>query len=291
MTLKQALSSPLPQNKNEWVHSVIFEPQPKIQLTQSTYKVTSFLDFQPFLRGFQSVNEYLKNLIRDINNPTYFQKIVSPFNSFPVTPLSNKTVILKFLNSPACKVNPYACQSKMKLEQYQLEIQYVIKVFCAIYKKFLMVIYHINYHPSQMQNTTQAKRGDMYNLFGHYHTQTQTLTPSEENFLEEFLKALYKIITPLHKSLTCMKRVSILTWILGWGVYSNARSISKIKDNLHSLQKQNELQDKQIKCLANFLNLTMHQVSRQSEMLYEMDTKMFIINNTLQQIMWAIDAL
>ena len=38
----QTLSSPPPQNKNEWVHSVIFEPQPKIQLTQSSYKVTSF---------------------------------------------------------------------------------------------------------------------------------------------------------------------------------------------------------------------------------------------------------
>ena len=35
----------------------------------------------------------------------------------------------------------------------------------------------------------------------------------------------------------------------------------------------------------------MHQVSRHSEMLYEMDTKMFIINNTLQHIMWSIDAL
>ena len=34
-----------------------------------------------------------------------------------------------------------------------------------------------------------------------------------------------------------MKRVGILTWILGWEVYSNARSISKIKDNLHTLQK------------------------------------------------------
>ena len=33
LTLKQALSSPPPQNKNEWVYSVIFEPQPKIQLT------------------------------------------------------------------------------------------------------------------------------------------------------------------------------------------------------------------------------------------------------------------
>ena len=104
-------------NKNEWVHSVIFEPQPKIQLTRSMYKVTSFLDFQPFLRGFQSVNEYLKDLIRDINNPTYFQKIVSPFNHFQITPLSNNTIIWQFLNSPACKVNPYACQSKMKLEQ------------------------------------------------------------------------------------------------------------------------------------------------------------------------------
>ena len=42
---KQALSLPLPQNKNEWIHSVIFEPQLKIQLTQSSYKVTSFLKF------------------------------------------------------------------------------------------------------------------------------------------------------------------------------------------------------------------------------------------------------
>ena len=37
--------------------------------------------------------------------------------------------------------------------------------------------------------------------------------------------------------------------------------------------------------------MTMHQVSRHSEMLFEMDTKMFIINNTLQQIMLSIDAL
>ena len=33
LTTKQALSSPQPQNKNKWVHSVIFKPQPKIQLT------------------------------------------------------------------------------------------------------------------------------------------------------------------------------------------------------------------------------------------------------------------
>ena len=37
---------PHPTTKQkEWVHPVIFEPQPKNQLTQSSYKVTSFLDF------------------------------------------------------------------------------------------------------------------------------------------------------------------------------------------------------------------------------------------------------
>ena len=113
-TPRQILSSPLPQNKNEWVHSVIFEPQLKIQLTQLSYKLTSILDFQPFFRGFQSVNEYLKDLTRDIN----FQRIVSPFRNFQITPLSNESIIWKFINSPACRVNPYGCKSKLKLEQY-----------------------------------------------------------------------------------------------------------------------------------------------------------------------------
>ena len=101
--------------------------------------------------------------------------------------------------------------------------------------------------------------------------------------------ALHKINPSLHQNLSQMKRVSILTWILGWGVYSNALSISK--GNLHTLQKQNQLQDKQIKHLAKYLNLTMHQVSRHGEMLYEMDTKMFIMNKTIQDIMWSIDFL
>ena len=65
----QTLSSPPPQNRNEWVHPVIFEPQPKFQLTQSSYKVTFFLDFQPFLKGFQSVSQYLEDLPKDLNNP------------------------------------------------------------------------------------------------------------------------------------------------------------------------------------------------------------------------------
>ena len=70
--LSKTLSSPPPRNPNNLAHSVIFEPQPKIQITHSLYKVTMFLDFQPFIHGFQFVNNYLDNLWTDIKNPYYF---------------------------------------------------------------------------------------------------------------------------------------------------------------------------------------------------------------------------
>ena len=228
----------------------------------------------------------------DINDPSYFQKLISPFAYVQIDPHANDSHIEKFLNSPTCHHHHYACQSKMKFEQFRLEIQYVVKAFCAIHRKFLTAIDHIDYHPLQTpNNVTRVKRSEIYNMYGQYCTQTKMFNPSEENFLNAFMKALYKINPSLHKNLSHMKEVCIFTWILGWGVFSNARNIAKIKDNLHTLQKQNQLQDKQIKQLANYLNLTMHQIDKHSEMLYEMDTKMIIMNNTLKQLMWNIDAI
>ena len=154
----------------------------------------------------------------------------------------------------------------MKFEKFKWEIHYIIKVFHATYKKFLTTMDHIDYHPSQLQrNMTRIKRSVTYDVYGQYHSPTKILTPSEENFLDAFMKALYKINPSLHNNLSHMKRVGVFTWILGWGVFSNARNIAKIKDNIHTLLKQNQLQDKQIKQLANFLNLTMHQVDKHSE--------------------------
>ena len=136
----------------------------------------------------------------------------------------------------------------MKFEQFNWEICYVIKVFCATYKKFLNAIDHIDNHPSQVQsNITRTKRSVTYDLYGHYHSPTKLLTPSEEKFLNAFMKALYKINLSLHNNLSCMKRVCVFTWILGWGVYSNTRNIAKIKDNIHTLHNQNQLQGKLFK--------------------------------------------
>ena len=291
-TLKTPSASP-PQNKNDWIHSVIFEPQPIMLLTCSTYKITSFLDFQPFLQSFQSVDTYIKNLMRDVTNPIYFAWLIAPFQDAPSLFRTNYSNVMTFLASPDCRVRPHACCSKLKFDQFQLEIQYVYKVFHAIYKKFLVTIDHIDHHPSQQYvgNRTRAKRSDFFDLHGHYHSPTRKLTPSENNFLDAFLRALYKVNPTLHNNISRMKRQNVFTFLLGWGIYSNAKSISKLKENIHILQNQNKLQDKQIKQLAKYLNLTMHQVDRHSEMLYEMDNRLLILNKTLHQLMWTVDAI
>ena len=69
------LSDAPPENKQHWLHPVIFEPQNKIQLTRSTYQVTTFLDFAPFMNGFNNVQNYIRNFKEDISNPAYFSKI------------------------------------------------------------------------------------------------------------------------------------------------------------------------------------------------------------------------
>ena len=192
----------------------------------------------------------------------------------------------KFLMSPGCVLHPFACRAKLKFDQIFTEIQYMYKVFHSIYKKFLITIDHIDYHHSQQyaNNQTRVKRSEYYTLHGQYHSPSRELTPSENEFLDKFLRALYQINPTLHKNISRMKRTGIFTWLLGWGIFANARSISKIKDNLHILQKQNQLQDKQIKQLAKYLNLTMHQVDKHNKMLYEMDTKLLIMNKTLPKI-------
>ena len=190
-----------------------------MQLTCSSYRVTSFLDFQPFLESSQAVYQYLEYFKKDLNNPQYMQKPV--FENIPMsfTPLSNKTYSHKHFNTELCRFNPISCTSKLKIEQYKLEIQYIDKVFHATYRKLLTAIDHIDYHPSQIQNNTRMKRSEDYAVQGYYCSYTRALTPSEEIFLDKVLIALQRINPSFHCDLSRMKRFGILTWILGWGIF------------------------------------------------------------------------
>ena len=112
----KTLSVPPLKNLNKWTHSFIFEAQPRIQLTHSSYKVTSFLDFQPFINGFQSVKNYLDDLWADIQDLYYFRYLFVPIAHVNIDPTVNDSHIERFLKSHMCVQHPYACQAKLSLK-------------------------------------------------------------------------------------------------------------------------------------------------------------------------------
>ena len=50
---------------------VIFEPQKKIRLSRSTYKVNSYIDFKPYKETFKQFGYYMVRFLKDIHDPHY----------------------------------------------------------------------------------------------------------------------------------------------------------------------------------------------------------------------------
>ena len=276
------LSDTPPENRQECLNPVIVEPQNKIQLTHSTYQVTTFLDFAPFVNGFNNVQNYIKNFKKDIHDPAYFSMIRHKSTNPHVSPLLNEQDLAAFMQSAYCPSAPYACMTRLKTDRFLMEVNYLEDLFDVVYWKFLNAIDHIDYHPT-MQNapvTNRNKRSVFFSETGFYNTFDRRLSPTEDLILGKLLTAQDNMNSTLTYKFKRMKRYSILTWVLGWGVFSNLCSINKIKQNLRILQDQNLLQDKQIKALADHLNLTMAMT-----MLYELDAKLMILNKTLQSVM------
>ena len=287
ISLANELSDKPPENRQEWLHPVIFEPQNKIQLTRSMYQVTTFLDFAPFVNGFNNLQRYIKDFKKDIHNPEYFSLIMHTSTTPSTSPLLNEQDLATFMQSAYCLSAPYACMTRLKIDSFIMEANYLEDLFDVIFRKFLNAIDHIDYHPTMQHAPTsnRSKHSVYFSETGFYPTYDRILNPTEEMFLDKLLITLENMNSTLIDKFKRMKRYSILTWVLGWGIFSNARSINKIKKNLRILQDQNLLQDKQIKALVGHLNLTMAHVNRHENMLYELDYKLMVLNKTLQSIM------
>ena len=140
------LSDTPPENRQEWLHPVIFEPQNKIQLTHSTYQVTTFLDFAPFVNGFNNVQNYIKNFKKDIHDPAYFSMIRHKSTNSCASPLLNEQDLAAFMQSAYCLSTPYASMTRLKIDRFLMEVNYLEDLFDVVYRKFLNAIDHIDYH-------------------------------------------------------------------------------------------------------------------------------------------------
>ena len=134
----------------------------------------------------------------------------------------------------------------LKIVKFQEEVQYLSSIFNKIHHKFLAAIDHLDYHASSENNSNQTKRSTIFQEEGKFDSYNRTLTEEEIGFTEELLYELKRINPGAHAKLKRFKRVDLLTWFLGWGVFSNSCNIKKIKENLFILQQQNKIQTFQI---------------------------------------------
>ena len=130
VSLATELSDKPPENRQEWLHPVIFEPQNKIQLTRSTYQVTTFLDFAPFVNNLQN---YIKDFKKDIHNPEYFSLIMYTNMDSRASPLLNEQDLATFMESAYCLSAPYACMTRLKIDSFLTEVNYLEDLFDVVF--------------------------------------------------------------------------------------------------------------------------------------------------------------
>ena len=119
-------------------------------------------------------------------------------------------------------------------------------------------------------------------------TDNDTLTEEQTELVLNLLWELKRINPLAYHKTKRYKQAELLTWFLGWSVFSNSRNIKKLKKNIFILQQQNKIQTFQIRLLTKYLNLTITHVNRCEQMLYELDNKLLIINKTLQDLLIAV---
>ena len=129
------------------------------------------------------------------------------------------------MQSAYCQQLPYACMTRLKIDRFLTEINYLDDLFGVVYRKFLNAIDHIEYHPTlqdEPSSETRSKHSVFFSETGSYNTFCCELSPTEELFLDKLLMTLENMNSTITPKFRRMKRYSILTWVLGWGVFSNA---------------------------------------------------------------------
>ena len=285
--------------------SVLFEPLVHIRLSRSTYKVTTFIEFAPYIQSFTNFGGYLHKFVEDLYDPSRVSGFVHLLtqNKDRVV-LSNRQAreFTKFLNDHPCGVgrnNPtkvcryrtveggwdrhacvrqydMVCRTKSQFKAVTDTALYINQSFHQIKEEFLSVIDHLE---------TEKEEESVQDREVHNDRVRQELKISYSRLSRESLQIMNTIIERVNQKypavkekLKRVKRFGVMSWVLGWGVYSNYKQIQTLKENVEILYEQNLLQEKQIQDLAQYLNLTATRVQLHDEMLYNIQIRLNKLN-------------
>ena len=286
--LDDKMSEIEPLKAGEMIEPIVFEPKRKIRLSRSTYKVNSYIDFRPYQNSFKKFQTYLHRFSRDLRDPDYVGALVN-MNRFKE---ENYEYIIKrkksYFGPTTCREATYDCRVKKQYMQIMFETNKLKQLFDKIFEKFLKAINHMEFHPT----LGKEKKGTSYRLHRHSTKdrdasmihQMKYLSPDDIEMLRQGNEIIQKRYLKLNNTRHRTKRFGLATWILGWGVYRNARNLMSIKRNIQNLYDQNVLQEKQIIELTHYLNVTYGHVRTNRLVINELNIQVATLNKTMMAV-------
>ena len=130
------------------VEPVIFEPQKKIRLSRSTYKVNSYIDFKPYKETFKQFGQYMVRFLKDIHDPHYVRNLYNlnrPKGS-PVAQIGEDEK--NHFGAFTCKQAIYKCRIQNQYIQLRGEALKINSMYKNTHEKFLTAIDHMEFHPT-----------------------------------------------------------------------------------------------------------------------------------------------
>ena len=150
-------------------------------------------------------------------------------------------------------------------------------------EEFLSVIDHLETESEEKEPEVRQRHNEK--VQEELKIAYSRVSKEEIDLLDEIIKQVGRKFPDLEtKVLKRTKRFGIMSWIMGWGVYSNWRQIKSIKRNVRKLYEQNLLQEQQIQDLAHYLNLTATRVQLHDKMLYNIQVRLTKIDHTIRTI-------
>ena len=250
------------------IEPVIFEPQWKIKLSRSTYKVASYVDFKPYKQSFKQFGQYIGKLLDDLRDPHYVSTLYNIERHEGDPFIRRGTGVKTFFTTAPCRRTTYKCRLQNQFIQLKREATKINQMYLETYKKFLRAIDHMEFHPtlgraktrSTIRLKRQPKGKDKTIKASQYINQMEGLTKEDKLMLrqaDELIETKFLNKTTKKRR---NKRFGLARWIMGWGI-GHLTSFRAIKNNIRTLQLQNKLQEDQILELSHYLNITYAHVS------------------------------
>ena len=255
-------------------YPVIFEPVQNVEFSRSVYKITSIVDFSPYVEYFKKYEQYITKLYRDLRKEEKVKLITNPFkllkerNYTSYLPMQLENVDCD--RPEVCETNPHKdcyhwyvsiCMSQKHYKQLLKETRHVKEVFDTLKGSFYEAI---NHQEEKLEKDLEGRR--MTRSLVRY----EGMNREEASYLDETLTVLEMFReNETQGNQTRKKRffAELGTFLARVGTYVNYRNIQKIKENIGILHEENKRQDRAIGMLSRFLKIVDTRVRIHTKML------------------------